>query len=71
MVTWSDGKPAIPITCDHAGQLPDPGPGDVQGPNYTVLNMDNMPTRGDMTMSCAAPLRSSSAAPEPAACAAP
>jgi hypothetical protein len=21
-----------------------------KGPNYTVLNMENMPTRGDMTM---------------------
>ena len=48
-VTWSDGKPAIQINCAM--------PGDCQTRavamcresrgNYNVLQMDNMPTRGD------------------------
>ena len=48
-ITWSDGKPAIQINCNM--------PGDCQNRaiamcresrgNYTVLAMDNMPTRGD------------------------
>mgnify|MGYP000916700603 CR=1 FL=1 len=49
MVTWSDGKQAIQINCNM--------PGDCQTRaiamcresrgNYSVLSMDNMPTRGD------------------------
>jgi hypothetical protein len=36
MITWTDGKQAIQITCGM--------PGD------TTLNMDNMPTRGDASV---------------------
>jgi len=49
IVTWSDGKQAIQINCSM--------PGDCQNRanamcrqshgNYSVLAMDNMPTRGD------------------------
>ena len=47
-ITWSDGKPAIQISCN--------APGGCQtraiamcGDNYLTLDMKNMPTRGDMT----------------------
>lgn len=52
IVTWSDGKQAIQINCNM--------PGDCQTRanamcresrgNYTVLAMDNMPTRGDASV---------------------
>lgn len=51
-VTWSDGKPAFQINCQM--------PGDCQNRaiamcrqsygNYSVLAMDNMPTRGDASV---------------------
>ena len=50
MVTWSDGKPAISINCDAPGGCQTRAVAMCKGPNYTVLNMENMPTRGDMTM---------------------
>jgi hypothetical protein len=49
MVTWSDGKPAISIKCDQPGGCQTRAVAMCKGPNYTVLNMENMPTRGDMT----------------------
>ena len=49
-VTWSDGKPAISINCDAPGGCQTRAVAMCKGPNYTVLNMENMPTRGDMTM---------------------
>jgi hypothetical protein len=50
MVTWSDGKPAISISCEQPGGCQSRAVAMCNGPNYTVLNMENMPTRGDMTM---------------------
>ena len=50
MVTWSDGKPAISISCDLPQSCQPRAVAICKGPNYTVLNMENMPTRGDMTM---------------------
>ena len=49
-VTWSDGKPAISISCDAPGGCQTRAVAICKGPNYTVLNMENMPARGDMTM---------------------
>jgi hypothetical protein len=49
-VTWSDGKPAISISCDAPGGCQIRAVAICKGPNYTVLSMENMPTRGDMTM---------------------
>ena len=49
MVTWSDGKPAISINCDLPQSCQTRAVAMCKGPNYTVLNMENMPTRGDMT----------------------
>jgi len=49
-VTWSDGKPAVSINCDAPGGCQTRAVAICKGPNYTVLNMENMPTRGDMTM---------------------
>jgi hypothetical protein len=48
-VTWSDGKPAISINCDAPGGCQTRAVAMCKGPNYTVLSMENMPTRGDMT----------------------
>jgi hypothetical protein len=50
-VTWSDGKPAVSITCKTPGgcQARAVAVCNSTRGNYTVLNMDNMPTRGDMT----------------------
>jgi hypothetical protein len=50
VVTWSDGKPAISINCETPGGCQTRAVAMCNGPNYTVLNMENMPTRGDMTM---------------------
>ena len=49
-VTWSDGKPAISISCEQPQSCQPRAVAICTGPNYTVLNMENMPTRGDMTM---------------------
>jgi hypothetical protein len=49
MVTWSDGKPAISIQCDLPGGCQQRAQAMCSGGNYSVLSMDNMPTRGDLT----------------------
>ena len=49
MVTWSDGKEAIQITCGMPGGCQNRALAMCKG-NYTVLNMDNMPTRGDASV---------------------
>lgn len=47
MVTWSDGNPAISIACENPGGCHSRALAMCKGRNYTVLSMDNMPTRGD------------------------
>jgi hypothetical protein len=49
MVTWTDGKEAIQITCGMPGGCQTRALAMCKG-NYTVLNMDNMPTRGDASV---------------------
>lgn len=49
MVTWTDGKEAIQITCGMPDGCQNRALIMCKG-NYTVLNMDNMPTRGDASM---------------------
>jgi len=49
-VTWSDGQPAISINCRTPGGCQSRAVAmcnSTRG-NYTVLKMDNMPTRGDL-----------------------
>lgn len=46
MITWTDGKQAIQITCGMPGGCQNRALAMCKG-NYTVLNMENMPTRGD------------------------
>ena len=49
-VTWSDGQPAISITCKTPGGCQSRAVAvcnSTRG-NYTVLKMDNLPTRGDL-----------------------
>jgi len=48
-VTWTDGKPAISINCDSPGGCQTRAIA-ICGDNYTVLKMENMPTRGDATV---------------------
>ncbi|CAN5904209.1 hypothetical protein BH11PSE3_BH11PSE3_17160 [soil metagenome] len=48
-VTWTDGKPALKITCGMPGGCQNRALAMCKG-NYTVLNMDNMPTRGDASV---------------------
>jgi hypothetical protein len=50
MVTWSDGKPAISINCEIPGGCQSRAIAMCKGNNYSVLNMDNMPTRGNATV---------------------
>ncbi len=50
MVTWSDGKPAISISCNAPGSCQTRALAMCKGGGYTVLKMDNMPTRGDATV---------------------
>jgi len=51
IITWSDGKPAIAISCELPQSCQPRAIAMCKGSsNYTVLKMDNMPTRGDMTM---------------------
>ena len=50
IVTWSDGKPAISINCSMPGGCQNRAIAMCKGGNYTVLKMDNMPTRGDATV---------------------
>jgi hypothetical protein len=49
MITWTDGKQAIQITCGMPGGCQNRALAMCKG-NYTVLNMDNMPTRGDASI---------------------
>jgi hypothetical protein len=49
MITWTDGKEAIQITCGMPGGCQNRALVMCKG-NYTVLNMDNMPTRGDASV---------------------
>ncbi len=46
-ITWSDGRPAIQITCGIPQGCDSRALAMCKG-NYTVLEMKNMPTRGDM-----------------------
>ena len=49
MVTWKDGKEAIQITCGMPGGCQNRALAMCKG-NYTVLDMENMPTRGDASV---------------------
>ena len=49
LVTWSDGRSAISIECDLPGSCQSRAIAMCNGPNYTVLKSDNMPTRGNAT----------------------
>ena len=49
MITWTDGKQAIQITCGMPGGCQQRALAMCKG-NYTTLNMDNMPTRGDASV---------------------
>ena len=49
MVTWTDGKQAIQITCGMPGGCQNRALAICKG-NYTTLSMDNMPTRGDASV---------------------
>ena len=49
MVTWTDGKEAIQITCGMPGGCQNRALAMCKG-NYTTLNMENMPTRGDASV---------------------
>lgn len=50
MVTWADGKEAIAITCNEPGACQTRAVAMCNRTNgdYTVLKMENMPTRGDL-----------------------
>ena len=50
IITWSDGKPAIAISCELPQSCQPRAIAMCKSGNYTVLKMENMPTRGDMTM---------------------
>jgi len=49
-ITWSDGQPAISINCKTPGGCQSRAVAlcNATAGNYTVLKMDNMPTRGDL-----------------------
>jgi len=49
MITWTDGKPAIQITCGMPGGCLNRALAMCKG-GYTTLNMENMPTRGDASV---------------------
>jgi hypothetical protein len=49
MITWTDGKPAIQITCGMPGGCQSRALAMCKG-TYTTLSMDNMPTRGDASV---------------------
>lgn len=49
MVAWSDGKEAIQITCGMPGGCQNRALAMCKG-GFTVLSMDNMPTRGDASV---------------------
>lgn len=50
MITWADGKEAIAITCNEPGGCQTRAVAMCNRTNgdYTVLKMENMPTRGDL-----------------------
>ncbi|WP_422011064.1 hypothetical protein [Reyranella sp.] len=50
-VTWTDGKPAIAISCKEPGacQTRAVAMCGSTGGDYKTLKMENMPTRGDMS----------------------
>lgn len=50
-VTWTDGKPAIAISCKEPGacQTRAVAMCNSTGGDYVTLKMENMPTRGDMS----------------------
>ena len=48
-ITWTDGKPAIQITCGMPGGCSTRALAMCKG-NYTTLKMENMPTRGDASV---------------------
>ncbi len=51
-VTWTDGKPAIAISCREPGSCQTRAVAmcNRTGGGFTTLKMENMPTRGDMTV---------------------
>ena len=49
MITWTDGKQAIQITCAMPGGCQNRALAMCKG-NYTTLSMDNMPMRGDASV---------------------
>ena len=51
-VTWTDGKPAIAISCREPGacQTRAVAMCSSTGGSFVTLNMENMPTRGDMSV---------------------
>ncbi|MBP6769570.1 MAG: hypothetical protein KA171_17455 [Reyranella sp.] len=50
-VTWTDGKPAIAISCQEPGACQTRAVAMCSGTggSFVTLKMENMPTRGDMT----------------------
>lgn len=48
-ITWTDGKPAIQISCGMPGGCQDRALA-MCNQKYTVLDMKNMPTRGDASV---------------------
>ena len=48
-VTWTDGKPALSIQCNQPQGCQTRALAMCKG-NFTPLSMENMPTRGDMTV---------------------
>ncbi len=50
-ITWSDGKPAVSISCKTPGGCQSRAVAVCNSTRgeYTVLKMENMPTRGDMS----------------------
>ena len=49
MITWTDGKPAIQISCGMPGGCETRALAMCNN-NYAVLDMKNMPTRGDASV---------------------
>ena len=49
MITWTDGKQAIQITCGMPGGCENRALAMCKG-NYTTLSTENMPTRGDASV---------------------
>ncbi len=49
-ITWSDGQPALSISCKAPGGCQSRAVAlcNATAGNYTVLKMDSMPTRGDL-----------------------